>query len=304
MLPGGFAVATWGIGLTSADALSATDVRSPARSRAGKRPFSATNLLVWTLIGIGLLAVMIPLAMTAAMSIFRDAVIVFPPTGYTLTWYGRLAEFPKFGQALTTSLRISAMATVLALAIGIPASLALVRCRFPGRGLLNVLLLSPLTVPGVVIGLAIYVLIVEAEIRSEVPLIGSDITLVLAHVLITTPWVVRLCVANLVQIDRSIEEAAANLGAPPGVVLWRVTLPMMRQGIVAAALFAFIISFENIEMTLFLISPGVITFPISVLQYLEYRFDPLVSAVVVVQTAVIALLLVLLDRYVKLSKVV
>jgi putative spermidine/putrescine transport system permease protein len=290
--------------LTSADAVSVTRIGDAARTRAGKRPFSATSLLVWTLIAAGVLLVMIPLAMTAAMSVFRDAVVVFPPTGYTLSWYGRIAEFPKFGQALSTSLRVSAMATVLALAIGIPASLALVRYRFPGRSLLNVLLLSPLTVPGVVIGLAIYVLVVEAEIRSEVPLIGSDVTLVLAHVLITTPWVVRLCVANLVQIDRSIEEAAANLGAPPPVVLWRVTLPMMRQGIVASALFAFIISFENIEMTLFLISPGVITFPISVLQYLEYRFDPLVAAVVVVQTVVIAALLLLLDRYVKLSKVV
>lgn len=290
--------------MTSADALSPTEVREAARSRAGKRPFSATRLIIWTLIGIGLLLMMLPLVMTAFMSLFRDSVVVFPPTGYTLSWYGRLAEFPKFGQALSTSLRVSAIATLLSLAIGIPASLALVRYKFVGRGVLNVLLLSPLTVPGVVIGLAIYVLVVEVEIRSEVPLIGSDLTLVLAHVLITTPWVVRLCVANLVQIDRSIEEAAANLGAPPSVVLWRVTLPMMRQGIVAAALFAFIISFENIEMTLFLISPGVITFPISVLQYLEYRFDPLVASVVVVQTAVIALLLVLLDRYVKLSKVV
>ncbi len=149
-----------------------------------------------------------------------------------------------------------------------------------------------------------YVLMVEVEITTEVPLIGSDLVLVMAHLLITIPWVVRLCVANLMQLDGAIEEAAANLGAPPGRVLWLVTLPMMRQGIVAAALFAFIISFENIEMTLFLISPGVVTLPISVLQYLEYRPDPLVAAVVVTQTVVIAVTLVLLDRYVRLSKVV
>lgn len=254
--------------------------------------------------GFGLVLMLLPLLMTAYISVIGDSVLAFPPDGYSLSWYARLAEFPKFGQALGTSLRIAAMATLGSLAIGIPASLALVRCRFPGRGLLNVLLLSPLTVPGVVIGLALYVLMVEIEIRTEAPLIGSDAMLVLAHLLITIPWVVRLCVANLVQLDRAIEEAAANLGAPPGQVLWRVTLPMMRQGIVAAGLFAFIISFENIELTLFLISPGVITLPISVLQYLEYRADPLVAAVVMVQTAVIALLLVLLDRYVRLSKVV
>ncbi|WP_051987422.1 ABC transporter permease [Bosea sp. UNC402CLCol] len=263
-----------------------------------------SKLVVTVLITAGVVLMIVPLLMTAYMSLFADGVVTFPPSGYTLSWYGRLAEFPKFGQSLGTSLRVAFTATLLSLLIGVPASIALVRYRFIGRGLLNVLLLSPLTVPGVVIGLGLYVLMVDIEIRSEIPLIGSDWVLVLAHLLITTPWVVRLCVANLVQLDRSIEEAAANLGAPPARVLWSVTLPMMRQGIVAAALFAFIVSFENIELTLFLISPGMITFPISVLQYLEYRFDPLVASVVVVQTAVIALLLLAIDRYVKLSKVV
>lgn len=263
-----------------------------------------SRFVVTALISVGIVLMVVPLLMTAYMSLFVDGVVTFPPSGYTLSWYGRLAEFPKFGQSLSTSLRVAGTATLLSLLIGVPASIALVRYRFVGRGLLNVLLLSPLTVPGVVIGLGLYVLMVDIEIRTEVPLIGSDWVLILAHLLITTPWVVRLCVANLVQLDRSIEEAAANLGAPPGRVLWSVTLPMMRQGIVAAALFAFIVSFENIEMTLFLISPGMITFPISVLQYLEYRFDPLVASVVVVQTAVIALLLLAIDRYVKLIKVV
>lgn len=261
---------------------------------------AVTRLLVF----VGIALMLIPLMMTAYMSVFADGVVTFPPSGYTLSWYGRLAEFPKFGQSLSTSLRVAAMATLCSLLIGVPASIALVRYSFPGRSILNVLLLSPLTVPGVVIGLGLYVLMVDIEIRTQFPLIGSDWVLILAHLLITTPWVVRLCVANLVQLDRSIEEAAANLGASPGRVLWSVTLPMMRQGIVAAALFAFIVSFENIEMTLFLISPGMITFPISVLQYLEYRFDPLVASVVVVQTAVIAALLLAIDRYVKLSKVV
>lgn len=271
---------------------------------AGSGFTALARVVVMALISTGIVLMVVPLLMTAYMSLFADGVVTFPPSGYTLSWYGRLAEFPKFGQSLSTSLRVAGTATLLSLLIGVPASIALVRYRFVGRGLLNVLLLSPLTVPGVVIGLGLYVLMVDIEIRTEVPLIGSDWVLILAHLLITTPWVVRLCVANLVQLDRSIEEAAANLGASPGRVLWSVTLPMMRQGIVAAALFAFIVSFENIEMTLFLISPGMITFPISVLQYLEYRFDPLVASVVVVQTAVIALLLLGIDRYVKLSKVV
>jgi putative spermidine/putrescine transport system permease protein len=290
--------------LASIATVPATTPTVTARPAAVRRRPTALGLLVGLLIGLGALLMTLPLVMTAYISLFAESVVVFPPSGYSLSWYGRILEFPRFGQSLGTSLRIAAMATLGSLAIGIPASLALVRYRFIGRGMLNVLLLSPLTVPGVVIGLAIYVLVVEAEITTEVPLIGSDIVLVLAHLLITVPWVVRLCVANLVGLDRSVEEAAANLGAPPASVLWRVTLPMMRQGIVAAALFAFIVSFENIEMTLFLISPGVMTLPISVLQYLEYKVDPLVAAVVMVQTAVIAGLLIMLDRYVKLSRIV
>jgi len=266
--------------------------------------FSAAAFLVRLLIALGVLVMATPLVMAAYISLFRDAVVVFPPSGYSVAWYARILEFPRFGEALGTSLRIAALATLGSLALGIPASLALVRHRFVGRGVLNVLLLSPLTVPGVVIGLAVYVATVETEIATEVPLIGSDLVLVLAHLLITVPWVVRLCVANLVGLDRSVEEAAANLGAPPLSVLFRVTLPMMRQGIIAASLFAFIVSFENIEMTLFLIAPGQTTLPISVLQYLEYRIDPLVAAVVMVQTFVIAGLLLLLDRYVKLSRIV
>ncbi|MBP0446887.1 ABC transporter permease [Roseomonas sp. SSH11] len=278
--------------------------KAAAAPRVAHARVSVAGVLVWALIVTGILAMAVPLVMTAYISFFRDAVVVFPPSGYSSSWYTRIMEFPRFGDALGTSLRIAAMATLGSLALGIPASLALVRYRFIGRGVLNVLLLSPLTVPGVVIGLSVYVAVVETEIATEFPLIGSDIVLVLAHLLITVPWVVRLCVANLVGLDRSIEEAAANLGARPWSVLWRVTLPMMRQGIVAAALFAFIVSFENIEMTLFLIAPGQTTLPISILQYLEYKVDPLVAAVVMVQTLVIASLLLLLDRYVKLSRIV
>ena len=106
--------------------------------------------------------------------------------------------------------------------------------------------------------------------------------------MITTPWVVRLCLASLANHDRAAEEAAASLGAGPLTVIWRVTLPAMRAGIVAAALFAFVISFENLELALFLTSPGVTTLPVAVLQYLEYHIDPLVSAVAVAQIVAVA----------------
>jgi putative spermidine/putrescine transport system permease protein len=115
---------------------------------------------------------------------------------------------------------------------------------------------------------------------------------------------VRLCLASLANHDRAAEEAAASLGASPLLVIWRVTLPAMRPGIIAGALFAFVISFENLELALFLSSPGVTTLPVAVLQYLEYHIDPMVAAVAMAQTAVIGVLLLLLDRFVRLGRVV
>jgi putative spermidine/putrescine transport system permease protein len=166
------------------------------------------------------------------------------------------------------------------------------------------LLLAPLTMPGIALGLAIYVALVAVDEQLGSTVTGSMVGLVLAHVMITTPWVVRLCLASLTNHDRAAEEAAASLGAGPLTVIWRVTLPAMRAGIVAAALFAFVISFENLELALFLTSPGVTTLPVAVLQYLEYHIDPLVSAVAVAQIVAVAALLLVLDRFVRLGQVV
>src|SRR5205085_10595826 len=110
--------------------------------------------------------------------------------------------------------------------------------------------------------------------------------------------------ASLVGLDRSVEEAAMNLGARPFVTFRRITLPMIRPGVVAAAIFSFIISFTDLEMSLFLIGPGRSTLQIAMLQYLEWKFDPTVAAVSVVQIALIGAGLMVTDRFVKLSKVV
>ena len=196
------------------------------------------------------------------------------------------------------------LAVLGSLALGVPAGIGLARHRFRGRGVISTLLLAPLTVPGIALGLAIYVALVALDEQFSSTLTGSMVGLVLAHIMITTPWVVRLCLASLTNHERAAEEAAASLGAGPLMVIWRVTLPAMRSGIIAAALFAFVISFENLELALFLTGPGVTTLPVAVLQYLEYHIDPLVSAVAVAQMIVVAVLLLVLDRFVRLGQMV
>jgi len=250
---------------------------------------------------VGCTTILLPLVLTLYLSLFNEQMIVFPPHGYTFAWYGRIAA--AFGGAIWTSLRIALVAVALALLIGIPAGIGLSRYRFPGRDALGTFLLSPLTIPGIAIGLAIYVLAVWIEERTGLELAGSIRLLVMAHVLITMPWVVRLCLASLTNHERTTEEAAASLGANPLMVLLRVTLPAMRPGIVAAALFAFIVSFENLELNLFLVAPGLTTLPVAVLQYLQYHIDPLVAAVAVAQMVAVGSALMLLDRFIRLGQV-
>jgi len=263
---------------------------------------AAGRWLVRLLLAAAVAVVFVPLVLTFYLSVFDETLIVFPPHGYTTGWYARI--LPEFGGALRTSLLVAMAAVAISLVLGVPAAIGLARRRFRGRGALSTLLLAPLTVPGIAIGLGIYVGAVLIEERTEWPLSGSVPLMVAAHVLIATPWVVRLCLAALANRDPAAEEAAASLGAPPWRVVWRVTLPAMRGGIVAGALFAFIVSFENLEMTLFLTAPGMTTLPISVLQYLQYHIDPLVAAVAVAQVVLVGVALLLLDRLVPISRVV
>lgn len=262
----------------------------------------AQGWMLNVLLTVGAAIIFLPLIFTFYLSVFDETIITFPPRGYTLHWYADI--LPQFGGALRTSLLVALAAAAISLLLGVPASIGLSRYRFPGRSALSTFLLSPLTIPGIAIGLGIYVLAIQIEEWNGAALAGSMALLIAAHVLIALPWVVRLGLTALANSDPAAEEAAASLGAPPWRVLWRVTLPRMRAGIVAGGLFAFIVSFENLEMTLFLIAPGMTTLPISVLQYLQYHIDPLIAAVAVVQVALVAAALILLDRQVRLSQVI
>ena len=255
-------------------------------------------------VALGYAVIVSPLVFVSWLAFFKNEVVSFPPEGYTLRWFRNILDQSNFVDGFLTSLEVGLVAMVVGLAVGVPASLALARRRFRAREPINTLLLLPLVVPGVVAGAAIYVFQVEAEVRTGLPLVAALPGLVLAHVMITIPWTVRLVSASLIGLDPSAEEAAMNLGAGPVATFFRVTLPMVRPGVVAAAVFSFIVSFGNLEMTLFLIGPGRTTLPIAVLQYLEWRIDPTIAAVSFLQIGVIAGGMLLTDRYVKLVQVV
>jgi putative spermidine/putrescine transport system permease protein len=260
------------------------------------------RVAIRVLVVCGLLIIFVPLLLTLYLSVFDEKLIAFPPPGYTLIWYPDI--LPTFGSAIAVSLELALGSVAGSLLLGVPAGIALSRYRFRGRTVISTLLLAPLTVPGIALGLALYLFLVLLEIQTGWPLTGDLLGLVLSHLVITMPWVVRLCVASLVNHDRAAEEAATSLGARPLTVIWRVTLPAMRQGIIAAGLFAFIFSFGNLEMALFLVAPGVTTLPVAILQYLEYHIAPLAAAVAVAQMVMVTILMLILNRFVRLGQVV
>src|SRR5881392_2087193 len=181
--------------------------------------------------------ILLPLILVTWLAFFRQEIPSFPPEGYSLQWFGAVLNNKSFVGGFILSFEVGVTATLIGLALAVPASLAIARRRFPGRGFANTLLLMPLIVPGVVLGASIYVFQIETEIATGLPLLGTTAGLIAAHALIVIPWASRLVTASLAGFDPTIEEAAKNLGATPWTTFHRVTLPAIRPGIVAAALF-------------------------------------------------------------------
>jgi putative spermidine/putrescine transport system permease protein len=253
--------------------------------------------------------ILLPLVFVTWLAFFKQEIPSFPPEGYTLHWFSSMLTQKAIIDGFVTSVEVGLVATLIGLALGVPAALGLVRHLSWWGGAASTLLLMPLVVPAIVLGTAIYVAEVEAEILVygfgiETPVIGTIGGLIAAHALIVIPWVVRLVTASLVGVDPAIEDAALSLGATPLVTAVKVTLPLIWPGLVAAALFSFVVSFGNIEVSLFLVQPGQTTLPIAILQYLEWKIDPTIAAASVVQIAIIAAAMLITDRFVKLTQVV
>ncbi|TNC16072.1 ABC transporter permease [Methylobacterium terricola] len=265
--------------------------------RLGRLAVSAALVLAYAI-------VFAPIVMVIVTSFFDQEIVTFPPEGLTWRWYLNAWAQRDFARGFLTSLQIALAATAIGVPLGTAAALALVRGNIPGRGIISTFLLAPLAVPAIVAGSALYMFYLRAEDWLDLDIKATLGGLVAANVLITIPWTVRLVTASLSGLDRAAEEAAANLGARPLTVFRRITLPMLRPGIVAAALFSFVASFENLELNLLLVGPGRTTLPVAMLSYLEFRMDPTLAAVATAQILMVTILMLVTDRFVKLSRIV
>jgi putative spermidine/putrescine transport system permease protein len=251
----------------------------------------------WTYYGINgcILGFLLgPLIVVAIFSLNPTPYIQFPPVGVTLRWYEKFFASHEFMNSLWLSFRIAAAVVVLSSLIGACAALALARGRLPGARFLAALFLAPLMLPAILTGLALFQLLLTFDVGRP------TWALVIGHTLVAVPYVIRTTIAVLADFDRSIEEAAAVLGASPVRVFFEVTLPIIRPGIIAGGIFAFIVSFDQFPISLFLVAPNNETLPIVMFNYMKFELDGAIAAASMVSILLALAVVLAIDRLVGL----
>ena len=235
------------------------------------------------------LFLILPIVFIVALSFGSSPWLAFPPPHWTLRWYRELVDKREWLVAIGNSFKIGISVMFLSLALGVPAAFGLVRGRFPGRNALAALFMTPLIVPLVIIAIALY------GLYLSIGLSGTTLAFVLSHLVIALPFSVIATSNALQAFDENLEKAAIVCGATRLQALIRVTLPGIASGIVAGALFSFLISWDEIVLAIFMSTPTLQTLPVKMWSALRLDLTPVIAAAA---TLMIALTVVLLVFYV------
>jgi putative spermidine/putrescine transport system permease protein len=238
-----------------------------------------------------------PIAVVCLVAFTPEGYLSLPTNGFSLRWFRTIANYPEFVHAFWVSLGLGALSSFVAIAFAVPAALAIARYKFPGRDALSALFLSPLMIPHVVLGIAFL------RFFTSVGIGGTFAALLIAHVIVVFPFALRLTLAAATGMDRSVEMAAVSLGAGGFTLFRRVTLPLILPGVISGWALAFIQSFDDLTMTVFLAAPGTETLPVRMFLYIQDNIDPLVTSVSACVIAITMTALILLDRLYGLDRV-
>jgi putative spermidine/putrescine transport system permease protein len=241
-----------------------------------------------------LLFLALPIVVIVVTSFSKSAFASFPPDSWSLGWYQALfADGSKWPGALSLSAFIASISTVFSLIIGVTAATALTRSELPLRSAVYALVLGPLVIPHIVTALGLFLLFEPAS------MLGSPLAIALGHTVMASPIAVLILVATLRGIDERLEDAAASMGAGRLTIARRITFPLAAPGMVAAAIFSFITSFDDFYVSQFLSSVGTLTLPVQIYNSLMFDIDPSVTAVsaLLIAFAILALVLVGLVRW-------
>ncbi|MBI1383998.1 MAG: ABC transporter permease subunit [Rhizobiales bacterium] len=239
-----------------------------------------------------------PILIVVVVSFSATSYVAFPPReGLSLQWFQRFWEYKPFLNSLIVSIQIALLSAALGALLGVPAALALVRSRRRLANTVMTFLLSPLSMPLIVLGFALLFFL------SRIGFGVSFLSLLIAHTVVSLPYIVRTVAGVYRGISPEFEETAAILGANRWQVFVNVTLPMIKPGIFAGALFAMLISLDNLPISYFFGSAETNTLPVVMLSYLEHQFDPSVAAASTIQLLVAIVGLVILERTYGLQRI-
>jgi putative spermidine/putrescine transport system permease protein len=237
-----------------------------------------------------------PIIVTATVSFNAVNQSRFPPIGFSLRWWKEAFD-PRWLQPLAFSIELAAASAVVATLLGLPLAFGVVRHHFAGRDLIAILSLGPLALPALVTGIAILQVLNLAGLNA---LYGFP-ALLIGHVVICLPFTVRTSAISLQGMPQRVEQAAFSLGASPLRVLLLVTLPLIKSGVFAGAVFAFIQSFTDYSVSLFLARPGTSPISVTILGFLDYGFTPTLAAVAVITLIVPLILIGLVQHFFRIG---
>lgn len=272
-----------------------------ARRKAGQMLYLGFVALVY-------LFLLTPLLIVVIASFNSGEYLTFPPEGFSLKWYANFFDSEAFMSSLAYSFKVAALCTLCSTLLG--ASIALYVVRFAGRWRepLRVVVLLPLLLPEILTAIAL--LFFYYNFDAAMRALGLDILvglfrnsilgLLLGHVLVTLPFVFLAISSSLYNFDRSLEEAARSLGAGRFTTFWRVTLPIIKPGVISGALLCFIISFDLFAISLLLKGVGIATLPIQLFDYVRWDFDPTAAAVSTVSIVITVVTIIVTEKLVGL----
>lgn len=258
--------------------------------------FHHLGVVRWFLVGFGVLVciyLLLPIVFIVLLSFGSSRWLAFPPPEWTLQWYVEFFEDPQWINSLIVSAQVAVVVTILSVAIGLLASFAIVRGTFRGQAVLRAFLLTPMVLPVVVLAVALYALFLQLGLN------GTFTGLALSHLVIALPFSVIVISNSLVSFDRSIEDAAVVCGASPMEAKLKVTLPSIRLGLLGAAIFSFLASWDEVVLAIFMSSPRLQTFPVRIWSILRQDLTPVIAAastLLILLTAVLLLVTALFLR--------
>lgn len=232
-----------------------------------------------------------PVIIIVAVAFTSAEFVTFPPSGFSLRWFGQVLTDTQFMVPLWNSFLLGICSTAVSTILAVPAAITLVRNDLPLQNALSAFMLSPLSLPTIILATALLFFLARLGLGT------SPVGLLIGHVVITVPYVLRTVLGVYAGIGPEAEEAARTLGARSWQTFWYVTLPMIRPGLLAGGIFAFLLSFDEVAVALLLSTADTMTLPVSVLSYLVYNYDPAVAAISTVQIAIVVILLLTLERF-------